>query len=101
MHNNISCVVIVVFFTYIDMIFMIFIHRSDTGRLRRLSNVSMPFFYSVCFVSAPVQPAKILVCLIFHKSHMCILHSGAHQAEEHTREKIKISVQMFKSLLDE
>jgi len=93
MYNNISCVVAIVFFAFVGMIFA---HRSDIGRPRRFSNVSISFLSSVCFV--PVT-AKIPVCLSFHKSHICILHSkDMYQAEE---QQAKISVQVFKSLLDE
>jgi len=76
MHNNISCVVVVVvFFTFVDMMI-----GSDIGRICSLSNVSIPFLSSVCFVLVPVQTAKIPVCLIFRKSHMCILHSEVHMS---------------------
>ena len=88
MYNNISCVVAIVFFAFVGMIFA---HGSDIGCPRRFSLLS-----SVCFV--PVT-AKIPVCFSFHKSHICILHSkDMYQAEE---QQVKISVQVFKSLLDE
>jgi len=75
MYNNNFGVVVVGFFTFVDMIFA---RGSTIGRLRRLSNVSMPFCSSVCFVPVFVQPGEIPVCLTFHKSHICILRSGAH-----------------------
>ena len=94
MYNNISCVVAIVIFAFVGMIFA---HGSDIGRARRFSlNVSISFLSAVCFV--PVT-AKIPVCLSFHKSHICILHSkDMYKAEE---QQVKISVQAFKSLLDE
>lgn len=61
-HNNISCVV-VVFFTFVDMVFA-------HGPAHNLSNMFLSLLSSVCFILVPFQT----VCFLINHMYIKYLH---------------------------